>query len=312
MQPDEDLLSFLKRSASKKVLPVPYAMGGGGHPHATSLSVRFVRPQIRLESEDYGSVFLTAMGATIENSTHGDSELTRMSDDVDRTAVSHGDSELTRMSDDADRTAVSDTEEQPAGNVVRLLHGQEVRKVLQVSLDQAQMFAAPAGSMKPDERIPWTDAEVRMASQKPVTTSHVVLGRAQRILAPCPIHMAYTRWKRQEEQRPNSVTVHIDEVALAMSARHFEMLNDVFANVLLIRPPRKEVLDEEKQRLFFEGQVGSSQQAVDTATALHNSLLEIRRQLHGLPDDRQQARDGFCNENDGFCTENDGFCTEID
>ena len=69
-----------------------------------------------------------------------------------------------------------------------------------------------------------------------------------------------------------------------------ETLTDVFANVLLIRPPRKEWLEEEKERLFFEGQVGSSQQAVDRATVLHQSLLEIRQQLQGLPDDRQQAR----------------------
>lgn len=159
MQPDEDLLSFLSRtrSASKSTLPVPDSTGGGegiGHPHTTSLSVRFVRPQIRLESEDFGSVFLTAMGATIENSTHGESQLTQMSDDVGRTAVSG-----------------SDERPADAGRAASLLHDQEVRKVLQVSLDQAQMFAAPAGSMKADERIPWTDA---MASQKPVTTSHVV------------------------------------------------------------------------------------------------------------------------------------------
>lgn len=56
------------------------------------------------------------------------------------------------------------------------------------------------------------------------------------------------------------------------------------------RPPRKEWLDEEKKRLFFEQQVGSSQEAMDAASALHRSLLDIRQQLHGLPDDRQQAK----------------------
>ena len=214
MQSGEDLLAFLSRTrtASKIKLPVPPPVDSvGGHPHATVLSVRFVRPQIRLESEAYGSIFLTAMGATIENSTHSDSELTRMTDDAGRSPVGEGGG---------------------GGSGSGGGGGGDVKKVLQVSLDQAQMFAAPAGSMQADERIPWKDA---MASQTPITTSHVVLGRAQRILAPCPIHVAYTRWKRQDKQRANSVTVHIDSAALAMNARHYETLQDVFENVLLIR-----------------------------------------------------------------------------
>jgi hypothetical protein len=266
MQSDEDLLSFLSRTGPKVKPPHPAASPAESHehPHATVFSIRFVRPQIRLESESFGTVFLTALGATIENSTHTGSELTRVIDDVGRVAVGN-------VGEDSDASLT------------------EVKKVLQVALDQAQMFAAPAGSMKADERIPWKDCDPR-ASQAPITSSRVVLGRAQRILAPCPIHVAYTRWKRQEKQRANMVTVHIDSVALAMSARHFETLSDVFENVVLIRPPRKAWLDEEKKRIFFEQQTGSSQEAVDTASELYKSLLGIRHQLHGLPDDRQQAR----------------------
>lgn len=264
MQSDEDLLSFLNRTRPKNPLSAVPAAGTHEHPHATVFSIRFARPQIRLESQEFGSVFLTALGATIENSTHSESELTRMTDDAGRAAV---------------REVDDDT----------VLPSTEVKKVLQVALDQAQMFAAPAGSMKADERIPWKDCDPKV-SQAPITTSHVVLGRAQRILAPCPIHVAYTRWKCQQTQRSNEVTVHIDSVALAMNARHFETLSDVFENVVLIRPPRKAWLDEEKKRLFFEQQTYSSQAAVDAASELYKSLISIRHQLHGLPDDRQQAR----------------------
>lgn len=262
MQSDEDMLAFLRRTGPqpKNVPPAERQE----HPHATVFSIRFVRPQIRLESESFGTVFLTALSATIENSTHTESVLTRITDDAGRVAVDDG-------AEDSDGSPM------------------EVKKVLQVALDQAQMFAAPAGSMKADERIPWKDCDPR-ASQAPITSSHVVLGRAQRILAPCPIHVAYTRWKPQEKQRANMVTVHIDSVALAMSARHFETLSDVFENVVLIRPPRKAWLDEEKKRIFFEQQTYSSQEAVDTASELYKSLIGIRHQLHGLPDDRQQAR----------------------
>lgn len=266
MQTDEDMLSFLSRTRSKSKTLDSAAPTTDGHelPHATVFSIRFVRPQIRLESDSFGSVFLTALSATIENSIHSESGLTRMTDDAGRNVTSN------RADDEA-------------------LNPTEVKKVLQVSLDQAQMFAAAAGSMKVDERIPWKDCDPE-ASQAPITTSHVVLGRAQRILAPCPIHLAYTRWKCQDKQRANVVTVHIDSVALAMNARHFETLSEVFENVILIRPPRKERLDEEKTRMFFEQQSYSSQEAVDAASELYNSLLDIRNQLNGMSEERQQAR----------------------